>query len=259
MLQRMIGEWSAAYDTLPSAKLQEVMLHIRNKNFTDANRVFTQPEKDFLKHFVQAQMVTYEAANHYKTTAFNNHNNIPLNAARVSRGWFYWTFQMEVGAFAEWDFLRGIKEGWIPKIPPPDVTSTSLYGTCESILFRTSDNVAAVIHEFPDPATLPKNNWQGVQITDDLVVSHGNSALKGNGSSTTSSSSGTPPNAAPTALPIPPPPVDHPPNNAKDIEKSVVQHGMGWFPYVAIAFFTYAIWRVFCRRRERDQYMQIDV
>jgi hypothetical protein len=275
MLQRMIGEWSAAYDTLPVAKLQDVMRSIRDKGQAlDAKRILPQVQQDFLKNFVHAQMVAYEAADYYKNSQLNNNNSSNNNnikedgaaPAHLSRGWFYWTFQTEGGAFAEWDFLRGLEEGWIPKIPPSNVASTSLYGTCDQILFRTSDDTAAIVHEFPDPATLPKNNWQGVQITDDVVVSHGDSLLKSKTPPPPPPPQQQPPppqqqqpSTASTPPPPPPPLPDHPASGAKEIEKSVVRNGIGWFPYVAIAFFTFAIWRVFCRRRERDQYVQIDV
>jgi hypothetical protein len=33
----------------------------------------------------------------------------------LGRGWFYWSLKMEGGAFIEWDFLRGVREGWFRK------------------------------------------------------------------------------------------------------------------------------------------------
>jgi hypothetical protein len=80
------------------------------------------------------------------------------------------------GAFAEWDYLRGVREGWIPKTER-DVASVDRFGTCEDIIFKTSDDIS-IVHEFPDPLTLPEGaNWQGVAIDDDLVVSHGQSLI----------------------------------------------------------------------------------
>jgi glucan 1,3-beta-glucosidase len=52
---------------------------------------------------------------------------------------------MEGGAFIEWDFLRGVREGWFPKIKSPNVYSESVYGTCEEILDRTVDD-RSIIH-----------------------------------------------------------------------------------------------------------------
>jgi hypothetical protein len=76
------------------------------------------------------------------------------------------------GAFAEWDYLRGQKEGWIPKIPSPTTSSVDIHGTCYDIIFRTSDD-ASIVHEFPDPKSLDLANWQGFSINDDVVTSHG--------------------------------------------------------------------------------------
>lgn len=81
------------------------------------------------------------------------------------------------GAFAEWDFLRGIKEGWIPEIPPPNVSSVDWYGICQDIIFRTDDDMS-IVEEYPNPKTLDSNNGQDLNIDDDLVISHGNSLLK---------------------------------------------------------------------------------
>jgi hypothetical protein len=81
------------------------------------------------------------------------------------------------GAFAEWDFLRGIREGWIPRIPPPHVSSVDLYGSCYDVLFQTKDDMS-IVNEFPDPSSLDLNNWQSIPISDDVVVSHGQSVSK---------------------------------------------------------------------------------
>jgi len=70
-----------------------------------------------------------------------------------------------------------LKEGWIPAIPAPDIPSIDLYGTCDDIIFKTDDD-ESIVHEFPDPSTLDPNNWQGVAIDDDVVVSHGQSLVK---------------------------------------------------------------------------------
>ena len=161
-ITRLFGEWSASYDTLVVSMLDVVMKGIAaNGTAPFFDRQMSSKRKQFLTNFVQAQMVTYEAAD-----------------LGISRGWFYWTFKTEGGAFAEWNFMRGIEEGWIPKIPNPNVSSVDLFGTCENIIFRTSDDMG-IVHEFPDPKSLDPNNWQGVTIDDDVVVSHGNSLLKG--------------------------------------------------------------------------------
>ena len=75
------------------------------------------------------------------------------------------------GAYAEWDFLRGVKEGWIPRIPDPTVASEDLYGSCYEIYNRTSDEYNLIVQEYPDPRTLDWNQWQGWDATDDFVMS----------------------------------------------------------------------------------------
>jgi hypothetical protein len=75
------------------------------------------------------------------------------------------------------DFTRGLKEGWIPKIPAKNVASTDLYGSCYDIIFRTS-NDDSFVHEFPDPSSLKLDNWQGFEIDDDVVRSHGHSLVR---------------------------------------------------------------------------------
>ena len=164
-VQRIVGEWSAAYDTLPVAKLLEMMQGIAATGIVpEYDRTFTAEEINFLRHFVMAQIVSYESID-----------------TGTSAGWFYWTAKMEGGAFAEWDYIRGVQEGWIPSIPSPNISSEAVYGTCYDILFDTPDDTINVIHTFPDPATLPASNWQGVLIDDDVVVTHGESLLKADG------------------------------------------------------------------------------
>jgi hypothetical protein len=175
-ISRIIGEWSASFDTLVVAKLDAVMTSIADHQVAlEMDRVISPERMDFLKNFVQAQMVTYEAVTPTVMTGTKEEEQ----QQSVSRGWFFWTLKMEGGAFAEWDFLRGLREGWIPSIPlNVTVASADLYGTCEDILKRTKDDMS-IVQIFPDPSTLPahtaKKNWQGVVIDDDLVVSHGES------------------------------------------------------------------------------------
>jgi glucan 1,3-beta-glucosidase len=49
--------------------------------------------KQFLSKFASAQMDSFEAAN----------------------GWFFWNFRTEDGHAPEWDYLLGLREGWMPK------------------------------------------------------------------------------------------------------------------------------------------------
>jgi hypothetical protein len=66
--------------------------------------------------------------------------------------------------------LRGVKEGWIPHLPDPTVSSESVYGTCLDIYNRTSDEYNLIVDEYPDPRTLDWNQWQGWDVTDDFVM-----------------------------------------------------------------------------------------
>jgi len=162
-ISRIIGEWSASLDTLVCDKLDAVMSGIRETGVApEFDREISTERMSFLRNFAEAQMVAYEAEDY-----------------GVSSGWFYWTFKTEGGAFAEWNFMRGLKEGWMPQIPARNIASTDLYGSCYDILFKTTDD-ESIIHEFPDPNSLDANNWQGFPIDDDVVVSHGKSLKKDN-------------------------------------------------------------------------------
>jgi hypothetical protein len=245
-ISRVIGEWSAAFDTHPAEKLWTVMQGIRtNGQAPEMERVIPKERQEFLKHFVQAQMVTYEAA-----------------SKGVSRGWFYWTLKMEGGAFAEWDFLRGVKEGWIPTLPSPSKSSEDLYGTCRNIADRTTDDMS-IVHEFPIAKdVLPENNnWQAVSIDDDYVVSHADTiAAKKGSSSTSSSSSSSTSTTATTAKTTA--------SSAVTEEKpKEIKSRNGLFPMFFIGFFCFAAYRVFFQQNHsrsfypqpyRSDYTQVD-
>ena len=162
-MKRMFGEWSVAFDTLVVLKLYEITKAIAKSGIApDLNRELSPSRQDFLRNFAKAQMITYEAAE-----------------LGTSVGWFYWNFKMEGGVFAEWDFLRGIKEGWLPKIPPRNVSSEEAFQTtCHNLIFQTDDNMD-VVKEYPDPHHLPPNTWFGDDIDDDVVISHGDSLING--------------------------------------------------------------------------------
>lgn len=227
----MIGEWSASYDTLVVDKLGDVMKGIEQTGIApEFDREIPQARKDFLRNFVEAQMVAYEAQDE-----------------AVSRGWFYWTLKTEGGAFAEWDFLRGLREGWIPSIPDTNVSSTSLYGTCHDIAERTKDDMS-IIHEFPVPSTVSETNWQGVDIDDDYVLSHAGSL--GN---TVADKDKEPDGGVDES-------VEGSFEHVK-IESAETPYLYTWFPLIAIMFFCFAIWHVFFKHthsRHRYQYASIN-
>ena len=78
-MSRIIGEWSASFDTLPCDKLEIVMAGIAaNGTAPEFHSKIDLKHKDLLRIYIEAQIVTYEAAD-----------------TGVSRGWFYWNFKME--------------------------------------------------------------------------------------------------------------------------------------------------------------------
>ena len=131
---RIVTEWSAAFDCMPGDLLNEVVMRgIQDNGVAPLlDRQLSSERQDFLRKFMKAQIVSYERA------------SIP----GLSVGWFFWTLKTEGGAYAEWDFLRGLKDGWVPTIAPPDVSSESIYGTCEEIQARTNETMD-VVHAFP--------------------------------------------------------------------------------------------------------------
>eukprot|EP00535_Pseudo-nitzschia_heimii_P009149 CAMPEP_0197192292 /NCGR_PEP_ID=MMETSP1423-20130617/24837_1 /TAXON_ID=476441 /ORGANISM="Pseudo-nitzschia heimii, Strain UNC1101" /LENGTH=537 /DNA_ID=CAMNT_0042645149 /DNA_START=208 /DNA_END=1821 /DNA_ORIENTATION=- len=205
-ISRIVGEWSAGYDILPSEMTKKVMEAIRNpamKKELLLDRQLTREEQDFLKNHVQAQMVAYESSN-----------------TGTSRGWFFWTLKTEGGAFAEWDFMRGIREGWIPRIPSNRTDSVSLFGSCDALVAKTIDNTN-IINEFPDPRSVRTD--PGAPIDDDFVVSRGKTKTSGffKRSSTTAQDEVW---------------------NEKEAKK------FGWFSFFGWCAFLYGIWTYFLKR-----------
>ena len=163
-IQRIFTEWSATFDQSVGDQVPALMEGIAENGIAEKwDRVLSKERRDFLRNFVEAQMVSYEAVE-----------------PGESRGWFYWNFKVEGGIFAEWDFLRGVREGWIPEFPDRTVASQDVFGSCLDILFQTSDDLS-VVEEIPAPSeeTL---TMEGSPIDDDVVLSHGKNLRKnGNG------------------------------------------------------------------------------
>jgi glucan 1,3-beta-glucosidase len=159
-LKRIFAEWSASFDQSVGDQVPSLMQSIVQNGVADKfDRQLSMERKAFLKNFVQAQMVSYEA----------------LDAPIESAGWFFWNIKMEGGIFAEWDFLRGIREGWIPVLPERDVPSEHVFGSCYDILNRTEDDMN-VIDEIPAPSEYTLSN-EGSPIDDDVVLSHGSNLI----------------------------------------------------------------------------------
>lgn len=155
-LGRVVGEWSAAVDVLPTELELAIMNSIAaNGTAILLDRELGQDRRRFLRNFVESQMVAYEDAEVGRTS-----------------GWMFWNFKMEGSAFIEWDFLRGIEEGWIPALPSPQVSSVDIFGSCYDIAYRTNDSYA-LIDEYPKPQDIDWSKWQGWDIDDDFVLSDG--------------------------------------------------------------------------------------
>lgn len=209
-VSRIVGEWSAAYDILPTEMTNKVMEAIRDPKIQHAilsDRKLSRERQEFLKSYVKAQMVAYESAD-----------------TGVSSGWFFWTLKTEGGAFAEWDYMRGVKEGWIDRMPSNDTDSASLYGSCQSIVAGTKDSMS-IVKPFPDAKQTTSK--LGTPIDDDFVTSRGKSKLKT--AAVTKNTRGK--------------------NNrgfAKENRKSGKTH---WFRFFFLCFFGYGIWSVFLKNR----------
>lgn len=221
-ISRIVGEWSAAFDTLPANRLNEIMTSIaKSGEATQMTRELNKELQSFLKQLVQAQMVAYE--------------NIDSG---VSSGWFYWTLKMEGGAFAEWDFLRGVTEGWIPQLPEPDVTSETVFGTCHKIAKATTDDMS-IVHEFPDPET--SDTWPGPPIDDDYVVtppdskSNDKTQPKTHSETKSNADAGTDSGKAAST------------ETTKTSSKSSPSSVWRWFRFMALCLVCYGIWHVFLK------------
>lgn len=154
-VQRIVTEWSTAYDSMPGELLKVVLEGIRQTGVAPLwNRQLSQERKSFLRNFAKAQIVSFEQAS---IPGFNH-------------GWFYWTLKMEGGAFAEWDFLRGVQEGWFPPILSPNLESESAYGSCLHILEQTNENWIDVVHPYPHGGEDSNAYWDpnGLSYTFDL-------------------------------------------------------------------------------------------
>ena len=287
-ISHIVSEWNAGYDINPISKMVEVMDSIKNNGgqVVDYSRTLSKERQDFLSNFVKAQMVIYETAS---TTESESSSTESLSSS-ISRGWFYSNIKMEGGAFAEWDFLRGIKEGWIPKLVPnnANVPSEEIYGTCHRIAASTKDDMS-IIQPYPSPDTnnnrgsnngkspsttkTSEHDWFDVVIDDDYVLSHAasqksSSSSKGGGSGSSSSSSATATKAQG--------------GNSSNNSSSGTLNGAtvdgsngnssngksrgGLFPLTFIGFFCYGVYQVFFRqdggmpirnRFERFQYSEV--
>jgi len=156
-LGRIVGEWTASYDSLVSVQITDVFQSIRQSGIAkNLDRKISDNEKNFLRNYIEAQMVAYEG------------EEIEDGA---SNGWFYWNFKMEGSEFAEWDYTRGVDEGWVPVLEE-GVSALDRFGSCDSIILRTKDD-ESVVQEYPDPVNLPPSQREDRYFDDDNVMTHG--------------------------------------------------------------------------------------
>jgi glucan 1,3-beta-glucosidase len=231
-ISRIVGEWSASFDTLVVEKLRDVMVNIHdNHEALEMDRKLTKERVDFLRNHVEAQMVAFESVQ-----------------TGVSNGWFYWTLKTEGGAFAEWDFLRGLREEWIPKFPARQTSSESVFGTCQQIAQRTEDDTS-IVHPFPNPDE--RDTWIGPPIDDDYVISHAGSATATDhdGGSAPENKGGGSGTAAPSSEG----------DTGKTQTKS---NSWRWFRFLVFLLLAYGVWHVFLKDeygfgRQRNQYTSL--
>jgi len=112
-LSTMVGEWSLATTDcapwlngyaagarfegrFPSAAepANEALGSCLGQENIHNKTIWTKEYRDFLYRFSSKQMDAYESGS--------------------SEGWFFWNFKTEKGA-PQWDYMLGVKEGWIPK------------------------------------------------------------------------------------------------------------------------------------------------
>ncbi len=85
-ISRIIGEWSAAYDVLPTALTPHIMKTIAVRGSAPLlNRTLSAKRMQFMRNFVEAQMVTYEARD-----------------SGLSSGWLFWNFKVEYVVHVTW-------------------------------------------------------------------------------------------------------------------------------------------------------------
>ena len=85
-ISRLIGEWSGAFDSLPTALTPNLMKGISlDGQVPLLNRTLDKKRSNFLRNFVQAQMIAYEAADSITKDSPNG----------IASGWLFWNFKME--------------------------------------------------------------------------------------------------------------------------------------------------------------------
>ena len=131
-LGHFVGEWTVAFDQTPSPEFEKQVV-----------KPMTRDRAEFLRQFAVAQMIVYEAEpddHKYKDEETGYHHH----GLEIS-GWFFWNFRMESPVYREWDYLEGLRMGWIPVLPANRSKSLKeAFGTCADVLERTVDRCGVV-------------------------------------------------------------------------------------------------------------------
>mmetsp|Transcript_6158 Transcript_6158/g.7880 ORF Transcript_6158/g.7880 Transcript_6158/m.7880 type:complete len:462 (+) Transcript_6158:387-1772(+) len=148
-LGRFVGEWTAAFDRTPSPELEKAY---ENDQLKYVSPELTPERKKFLRQYVMAQIATYEAT---------PDDSIPYQHGAEEfldfHGWFFWNFKMEADVYREWDYLRGVREGWIP-ILEHGLSIFDQFGfTCQDLEHDAIDCTDNVVDPFP-----VLKDWKGV-------------------------------------------------------------------------------------------------
>ena len=181
-LGRFVGEWTGAFDRTPSPELERAYANTlqyqalsdddKKKNKEEVLKyvspTLTPERQEFLKQYVLAQMMTYEA------TPEDSKPWIPTGGALDFHGWFFWNFKMEADVYQEWDYLRGVAEGWIPKLQRGLSIEDQFGITCEDLEEDASDCTDGVVDPYP-----PIKGWKGVACKPTTVFGRANDIAVG--------------------------------------------------------------------------------
>ena len=135
-LRRFVGEWTAAYDQTPSPELEA--------HLAKHPRGLSDDRKAFLQQYVLAQMMTYESGPDSPGASPSKKNPV-IDV----QGWFFWNFHMESDAYREWDYLRGVEEGWIPTLEKGVSVEAQFGLTCKDLERETQACTTGVVEPFP--------------------------------------------------------------------------------------------------------------
>jgi glucan 1,3-beta-glucosidase len=155
-VQRIVTEFSAAYDSMPGELLKIILQSFQEHGRAPAkNRTISKDRAHFLNLYIKAQLISMERSG--------------------GQGWFFWSLKMESDYFEEWDFFRGLDHGWFPDFTGSGgaddstandfgatntLTSKELFGSCDSLIDQASQlNVSKVVHVYPWGDSASYNYW----------------------------------------------------------------------------------------------------